>query len=220
MFCDCGHLHADIIFVIFSPDVREFFSLDNPKNAETTDDDDDQPGADESDTQVTYQVHSNLFAAATLESLFGKMCILYVPSLNFNSRLILQFHEVHVSLLEFYALPGCPWGGRFERIDCSVKELLVWSHFPLHSVPSTTSNTHPPSFPLPLPLSHPPLRTPFHLHVQLTLLRQTMDINYYWLFLAKFHLFICNQTLYNADPSPRQTSKAGSKDGWLRQSSL
>lgn len=42
-------------FVLFfnSPDVREFFSLDNPKNAETNDDD-DQPGADESDTtQVT-----------------------------------------------------------------------------------------------------------------------------------------------------------------------
>ena len=158
MFCDCGHLHADIIFVIFSPDVREFFSLDNPKNAETTDDDDDQPGADESDTQVTYQVHSNLFAAATLESLFGKMCILYVPSLNFNSRLILQFHEVHVSLLEFYALPGCPWGGRFERIDCSVKELLVWSHFPLHSVPpspfiSSTTSAIPSPSPNSIPLT-------------------------------------------------------------------
>ena len=32
--------------------MREFFSLDNPKNAETNDDD-DQPGADESDSQVT-----------------------------------------------------------------------------------------------------------------------------------------------------------------------
>ena len=32
--------------------MREFFNLDNPRNAETNDDD-DQPGADESDTQVT-----------------------------------------------------------------------------------------------------------------------------------------------------------------------
>ncbi|KAM7451879.1 Serine/threonine-protein kinase Sgk1 [Porites harrisoni] len=33
------------------PEVREFFNLDNPRNAETNDDD-DQPGADESDTQA------------------------------------------------------------------------------------------------------------------------------------------------------------------------
>lgn len=37
-----------------SPDVREFFSLDNPKNAQTMNDQDDQPGADESDVQVIF----------------------------------------------------------------------------------------------------------------------------------------------------------------------
>lgn len=47
-----------MIFVIYSPDVREFFSLDNPKNAETNDDD-DQPGADESsDSQVTNEFNT------------------------------------------------------------------------------------------------------------------------------------------------------------------
>ena len=39
--------------------MREFFNLDNPRNAETNDDD-DQPGADESDTQVTNNVTLNL----------------------------------------------------------------------------------------------------------------------------------------------------------------
>ena len=45
--------------------MREFFNLDNPRNAETNDDD-DQPGADESDTQVTnnmtqYIVYNKLY---------------------------------------------------------------------------------------------------------------------------------------------------------------
>lgn len=39
--------------MICSPEVREFFSLDNPKNAENNDDD-DHPGADESETQVIF----------------------------------------------------------------------------------------------------------------------------------------------------------------------
>ena len=46
------HNSGIIFIIIFSPDVREFFSLDNPKNAETNDD--DEPGADESDAQVTF----------------------------------------------------------------------------------------------------------------------------------------------------------------------
>ena len=40
------------VIIFCRPEVREFFNLDNPRNAETNDDD-DQPGADESDTQVT-----------------------------------------------------------------------------------------------------------------------------------------------------------------------
>ena len=40
------------VVIFCRPEVREFFNLDNPRNAETNDDD-DQPGADESDTQVT-----------------------------------------------------------------------------------------------------------------------------------------------------------------------
>ena len=52
--------HDNFYVVIFcSPEVREFFNLDNPRNAETNDDD-DQPGADESDTQVTNNVTLNL----------------------------------------------------------------------------------------------------------------------------------------------------------------
>ena len=48
---------SSLLTIVYSPDVREFFSLDNPKNAETNDDD-DQPGADESDSQVNKELNT------------------------------------------------------------------------------------------------------------------------------------------------------------------
>ena len=54
----CGYFLGQNIYSqishFCSPDVREFFSLDNPKNAQTINDQDDQPGADESDVQVIF----------------------------------------------------------------------------------------------------------------------------------------------------------------------
>ena len=54
--------------------MREFFSLDNPKNAETNDDD-DQPGADESDSQVTNKLRKELAACCVdLSMSDGRHC--------------------------------------------------------------------------------------------------------------------------------------------------
>ena len=48
------HYSFSLFVVYVSPDVREFFSLDNPKNAQANDDDDqDAPGTDEADSQAS-----------------------------------------------------------------------------------------------------------------------------------------------------------------------
>ena len=70
--------------------MREFFNLDNPRNAETNDDD-DQPGADESDTQVT----NNMTQSGCIQQALPSYIVLYC---------FIMSNTMHPSLLLLYPI--------------------------------------------------------------------------------------------------------------------